>query len=85
MLVPLAGRILQIHSEVSPGSVIHITTGAMQNASAVAKEVPVRLHLEERNRVKLTEASTESSPAAANRHCSSPMFISISVTMEYII
>ena len=85
MLVPLAGRMLQIHEDITPGTVIQITAGAMQNIRAAARDETVLLHLEERNRVKLTEARTESSPAAAKRHCSSPIFMSARVTMEYII
>ncbi len=65
MLVPLAGRILQIHEDSTPGTVMETTVGAMQNTNAAAREDTVFLHLEERNRVKLTEARTQRNPAAA--------------------
>ena len=67
MLVPLAGRILHSQVDRVPGAVMESTTGGMQNASPEAKDAAVLLHLEERNSVKLTEASIESRPAAANR------------------
>ena len=64
---------------------MNITTGAIQHTSAPARDVTVRLHKEESSRVKLTEASTESSPAKAKNHWSCPISISTSVTIEYII
>ena len=85
MLVPLVGRMLHNQVDNTPGTVMEITTGAMQNTSAEAREATVLLHFEERNRVKLTEARTESRPATAKRYCSSPMFMSAKVTMEYSI
>ena len=60
MLVPLAGRMLHNQVDSAPSTVMESTTGAMQNTSPEAKDATVLLHLEERNRVKLTEASTES-------------------------
>ena len=68
MLVPLAGRILQSHVDNSPGTVMEMTTGAMQNTRDTATDDTVLLHPAERNSVKLTEARMESSPAAANRN-----------------
>ena len=66
----------------APGTVIQITTGAMQNTSDAARDDTVLLHFDERNKVKLTEARTESRPATAKRICSWPMSISAKVTME---
>ena len=68
MLVPLEGRMLHSHMDNAPGAVMDSTTGAIQNTSPEAKDATVLLHLDERNRVKLTEANTESRPATANRH-----------------
>ena len=85
MLVPLAGRILQSHVPNAPGTVIEMTTGAIQNTSDDARDDTVVLHLAERNSVKLTEARTESRPAAAKRNWRPPMFMSARVTIEYII
>ena len=55
-----------LHSQVvsSPGTVMEMTAGAMQNTSADARDVTVFWHREERKRVKLTEARTQSNPAA---------------------
>ena len=55
MLVPLAGNMLQTHVDSIPGTVIYITTGAMQNANAAARAAVVLLHFAERNNVKLTD------------------------------
>ena len=85
MLVPLAGRTLHSQVDSAPGAVMETTVGATQNTSADAREATVLLHFEERNRVKLTEARTESSPATAKRTCSSPMLMSARVTIEYSI
>ena len=67
MLVPVAGRMLYSQVDNVPGTVMDSTTGAIQNTSPEARDATVFLHLEERNSVKLTEASTESRPATANR------------------
>jgi hypothetical protein len=64
---------------------MEITAGAMEKISAAARDAAVLRQREERNRVKLTEARTESSPAAAKSTCSCPTSISASVTMEYTI
>ena len=85
MLVPLAGRMLQSHVPSALGTVMEMTTGAIQNASDDARDDTVVLHLAERNSVLLTVGSTESSPAMAKRNWSPPMFMSARVTMEYII
>ena len=76
---------LHSHVDNTPGTVIQITTGAMQNTSDAARDDTVLLHFEERNKVKLTEARTESRPATAKRTCSWPMSMSANVTIEYII
>ena len=44
MLVPLAGRILHSQVDSAPGTVIQITTGAMQNTSDAARDGTVLLH-----------------------------------------
>ena len=67
MLVPLAGRILQSHVDNSPGTLMEITIGAMQNTKDTARDDTVLLYLAERDRVKLTETRMESSPAATNQ------------------
>lgn len=85
MLVPLVERMLHSYVASSPGTVMKITTGAMQNTSADTRDATMLLHFDERNRVKLTETKTESSPVMADRRCNYPMFNSASVTMEYSI
>ena len=82
IFVPLAGRMLHSHVDNAPGTVMQITAGAMQSTSDTARDDTVFLHLEERNKVQLTEAKTESRPAMAKRNCSWPMFMSANVTIE---
>mgnify|MGYP006968292332 CR=1 FL=1 len=85
MLVPLAGSSVQIHDDSPSGSAIQAAVGAMQDTNAAPSGSTIFLHREDKNRARLTDAHTESSPAKANSHWSCPIVMPVSVRIEYTI